>query len=98
MIPRIPMRGLRSVMSGNLPETDASGRCRTRGGSALTVVIFVSPVERVHLAGGERLRGSERARDVHGAGDVLAHHRGLDRLDGGRADGEYTMAAHEHGR
>src|SRR6266702_8990143 len=98
MIPRIPMRGLRSVIVYNLPLKRKTTRLLPACLSALAVVIFVAPVQRVDLAGWQWLQVAVRPRDVHGAGRVLAHHRRLDGLPRGRPDGQHAMAAHEHGR
>ncbi len=96
MIPRIPMRGLRWVMD----KTSWNGwqRAGAAGWSALTVVIFVSPMERVYLVGRQWFRRAEHPGEVHGAGHVLAHHRRLDRVTCGRSHGEHAVAAHQHGR
>ncbi len=41
-------------------------------------------------------RRTELTADVDGAGHVLDHHRGLDGVAGGAADGERSVVAHQH--
>src|SRR5689334_7684624 len=76
-------------------------RARPRGRawwwwSSLAVDVLVAVEEGVDVVLLDRDRGAELARDVHGAGDVLAHHRGLDRGPGGRPDAEDAVVLHEH--
>ena len=57
----------------------------------------VAQVEQQSQAIAAELDGAaELPGDVHGAGDVLAHHRGLDRRTGVPADGEDAVVAHQH--
>src|SRR5215813_12134274 len=100
--------GLMPSLRGNgVPEYPASGAMATfpapvglqgRPGSPLAVLFLVAAVERVDLVRCEWFRLAVRAGEVHGAGHVLAHHRGLDRVAGGRPDGEHPVAAHQHRR
>src|SRR6266700_3126073 len=61
--------------------------------SPLAVLLFIAPVQRIHLILGERGELAVDACQVHGPGHVLAHHGGLDRVTGGGADREHAVAA-----
>src|SRR5215211_7185370 len=86
-----------SCMTPSRPIRGRSGACPAAA-SALAVDVLVAVIERVDLLWFERDGVSERAREVHGAGDVLAHHGGLDRLARRGADGEDAVRAHQHRR
>src|SRR4051812_32330309 len=84
-----------------MPSRPMRGRARPLPGasaSALAVDVLVAVMERVDLLLGQWDRLPERAREVDGAGDVLAHDRRLDRVARGGADREHAVAAHEHRR
>src|SRR6516225_3549797 len=88
MMPRIPIRGLRSDMAFLLGRSapaapERHGRSWP-GRSALAVFLLVAPVQGVDLVGRDRgQRAAEGAGEVHGARGILAHHRRLQRGPGG---------------
>src|ERR1700750_1292229 len=79
-----------------ITSTPTRGRVATR--SALSVNVLVAVIESVDFLSGERDGGAEGPCEMHGAGDVLAHDRGLDGVAGTATDREDSVAAHEHGR
>src|SRR5215470_1472485 len=96
MIPKIPIRGLRSLITASLRV--GHSRVRSPAGSALAVLVLVSPVQGVDLVGRQRGDLTPHAGQMDRAGRVLAHHRRLDRVARGGAHGEHPMAAQQHGR
>src|SRR5260370_17109554 len=102
MMPRSAILGWRSDMS--VLHNDGARAARRgaaglgAGWSALPVLLLVTPVQRVDLFLAERgERVAEGTGQVHGPGGVLAHHRRLHGVAGGRADGEHAVTAHQHG-
>src|SRR3954451_21416273 len=85
----IPSRPIRGRACTTLP-------CSSAWVSALAIDVLVAVVQRIHRAGLERHDGPERAREVHRARDVLAHHRALDGLARALADREPAVVAHQH--
>src|SRR3954453_20062636 len=79
-----------------IPSTPTRGRVATR--SALSVDVLVAVIEGVDLLGGQGDGCAEGPCQMHGACDVLAHDRGLDRVAWTATEGEDSVAAHEHGR
>src|SRR3954451_20245053 len=79
-----------------MPSTPMRGRAGIA--SALSVDVLVAVVERIDVLSGERDGIAEHPREVHSAGDVLAHHRRLDRVAGPGAEGEHAVAAQQDGR
>src|SRR3954447_26136561 len=77
------------------PSSPMRGRARV--GSALSVLVLVAVVERIDVLSGKGHWVAERAREVHGARDVLAHDCGLDGVPRPGADREDAVAAHQHG-
>src|SRR5215218_3121599 len=67
-------------------------------GPLLPVDVLVAGVERVDVALVDQERLAELPGEVHRAGDVLGHHRGLDRGLARRAHGEDAVVAHQHRR
>src|SRR5262245_44298538 len=65
---------------------------------ALAVDVLVALPERRGVVGLERPDRAEGEGEVDGPGDVLAHHRGLDRGARSRADREDPVRAHQHRR
>src|ERR1700752_1247482 len=63
--------------------------------SALAVDVLVAVMQCLDAFRVEWYDVAERACEVDGPGHVLAHHRGLDRVSGGRADREHAMCAHQ---
>src|SRR5580658_643735 len=89
MIPRMPMRGLRSfqaVMGGRSPSR-----------SALAILVLVASVQGVYLVGGQRYQLAVGPGEVDRARHVFAHYGGLHRIFGRTADGKDAVAAHQHG-
>src|SRR4051812_30209046 len=80
MIPSRPILGL------------STGRAAA---SALAVDVLVAVMECLDAFRVERCDVAERACEVNGPSHVLAHHRGLDGVPGGGADGEHAVRAHE---
>src|SRR5262249_49190753 len=72
-------------------------RGRSTAASALAVDGLVAVEECIDVLSGERFGFSEGQREVHGAGDVLAHHGRLDRLARRGADREDAVVQHQHG-
>src|SRR4051794_20779978 len=82
-----------------MPSTPMRGRSgRGWVPSALSVDVLVAVVECIDVLSGERDGIAEQPREVHGARNVLAHHRRLDRVAGAGAEGEHAVAAQQHGR
>src|SRR3954451_13655091 len=95
--PSRPMRGRACPASAGAGSTRGCV-CTIPSSLTLSVDVLVALPERVDVVGLDRVHGSERAGEVHGARDVLAHHRRLDRLARARADREDPVRAHQHGR
>src|SRR4051812_1987816 len=93
--PSSPIRGRPCAIPAGAGSTRVCV-CTIRSSLTLSVDVLVARPERVDVVGLERLHGTERAREVDRARDVLAHDRRLDRVARGRADGEDAVRAHEH--
>src|SRR5690242_21739213 len=85
----IPSRPIRGRVCTSLSSSSAWV-------SALAIDVLVAVVERVDVHWLERLDRPERAREVHRARDVFAHHRALDGVARALAEREHAMAAHQH--
>src|SRR3954453_22320345 len=96
MIPSRPIRGRACAIAAGA-DWRRGCVCNVGPSLALSVDVLVALPERVDVMRLERLDGAERAREVQGARDVLAHDGGLDRLARARADREDAVAAHEEG-
>src|SRR3954452_11568540 len=81
----------------NQTSDSAKGSVRNKRPSSLSVDVLVAVVERVDVGLRDRQRLAELPREVHRAGDVLGHHRGLHRRLRGRPDGEHAVVLHEDG-
>ena len=66
--------------------------------SALAVDGVVAVKEGIDVLSGQGHGLSERLGEVHGPGDVLAHHRRLDGIPCGAADREDAVVSHQHRR
>src|SRR3954453_3079994 len=81
----------------NQTSDSAKGSVRIKRPSSLSVDVLVAVVERVDVGLRDRQRLAELPREVHRAGDVLGHHRGLHRGLRRRPDGEHAVVLHEDG-
>src|SRR4051794_14706357 len=81
----------------NQTSDSAKGSVRIKRPSSLSVDGLIAVVERVDVGLRDRQRLPELPGEVHRAGDVLGHHRGLHRGLRGRPDGEHAVVLHEDG-
>src|ERR1041384_8176733 len=86
MIPSTPIRGR---VCTTLPSSRAWV-------SVLAIDVLVAVVQRVDMDRLQRLDGTERAREVHRARGVLAHHCALDGVARALAEREDAVVAHQH--
>src|SRR5215472_3052470 len=90
MMPRIPIRGLRTVMTPPALLCDPWSSLAVLGGEPAVQDVDVLAADRCWLA--------EHPGQVHRPRGVLAHHGGLDGVAGGAADREDAVVAQQHGR
>src|SRR3954452_10169257 len=96
--------GFQTTRTGTFPawssvaatRWDCSATC-WRGSSPLAIDVLVPRVQRVDVRLRDRDGLTQLAGEVHGAGDVLGHDRGLDRGLGRGPDGEDAVVLHENG-
>src|SRR6201989_2668841 len=80
-----------------IPSSPIRGRAGVTPESALAVDVLVAVMAGLDVVGVERRDVAEHAREVHRAGDVLAHHGRLDGVAWPGPHGEHAVGAHQHG-